>query len=171
MSYTARRSIAAAIALLVAACGGAAQPRALEELELAELETYGCGYGFWLGTPEQDVAIRLGVADHEAVASGELAREATLPDEAWQATVQHGRDLFANWCDDVLEPGEPTPDVTEEWPITGGTITLEGGAVDQGCPGELSATLADLEVTAPDDTTIDLGSAEVTNDTWGCFAG
>jgi uncharacterized lipoprotein YmbA len=51
-------------------------------LELAELETYGCGYGFWLGTAEQDVAIHLAVTDPQAVASGELARETTLPDDA-----------------------------------------------------------------------------------------
>jgi hypothetical protein len=172
MSRTTRPAIlTAALALLVVACGGTSQPRALEGLELAELETYGCGYGFWLGTAEQDVAIHLAVTDPQAVASGELARETTLPDEDWRAAVQHGRDLFANWCDDVLEPGEATPDVEEEWPITGGTITLGDGAVDQPCPGELTASVTELEVTAPDGTTIALGSGEVGNEAWGCFAG
>ncbi len=171
MSRTARPSIVAGVvALLVAACGGGAQPGALAELELAEMETYGCGYGFWLGTADQEVAIHLAAADPGAVVDGELPLEATLPDEAWRGTVQHGRDLFANWCDDVVEPGEPTPDVEEEWPITGGTIRVDG-AVDQNCPAVVTATITELEVTAPDGTTVALGSTEVTNESWGCFAG
>ncbi len=171
MSRTAKPSIlAGVIALLVAACGGAGGPDALAEVDLAELETYGCGYGFWLGTADQEVAIHLAAADPGAVVDGEFPLEASLPHEAWRATVQHGRDLFANWCDDVVEPGEATPEVEEEWPITSGTIRIDGAA-DQSCPAEVTATLTDLEATAPDGTTVALGSREVTNDSWGCFAG
>ncbi len=171
MARTTRPSIlAGAIALLLAACGGGAQPDALAELELAEMETHGCGYGFWLGTADQEVAIHLAAADPQAVVDGQLPTEARFPDEAWRGTVQHGRDLFANWCDDVLEPGEPTPDIEEEWSITGGIIRL-AGPVDQACPAEVTATVTDLEATAPDGTTVALGSREITNDSWGCFAG
>lgn len=171
MSRTMRPSIlAVAIAVIAAACGGAAEPSALAELELAEMDTYGCGHGFWLGTADQEVAIQLAAADPQAVVDGELPTEASLPDDAWRGTVQQGRDLFANWCDDVVEPGEATPEVVEEWTITGGMIRVDG-PVDQDCPAAVTATVADLEATAADGTTVALGSREITNDSWGCFAG
>jgi hypothetical protein len=158
-----------AVALL-AGCGGG-DAAASGEAELAGMDHHGCGYGFWLGTPEQDLAVRLAVADPGLAEAGDVPREATLPDAAWLATVVVGRDLYANWCDDVLEEGEPEPEPREEWPITAGTITVHDPTPGFTCPTEVAATLTDLVATRPDGSTLELGSGEVTNDTWGCFAG
>lgn len=163
------RTIAVIVAVLLTACGGTAAPGA-EQLDLAAMEEYGCGTGFWLGSPDERVAVRL-AASPEIAAEGELPREATLPDAAWDATVLIGEDLYANWCDDVLEPGEPEPAVSERWPITSGTITLQASVPAAACPSEVRGTVSGLEATRPDGTIVELGGREVGNDTWGCFAG
>jgi hypothetical protein len=110
-------------------------------------------------------------ADNESVTEGELPQQTTLPDDAWDATVLIGEDLYANWCDDVLEPGEPEPAVNERWPITAGTITLLAPAPADVCPHEARATATGLEATRPDGATVELGGRELVNDGWGCFAG
>ncbi len=161
--------LTAVAALLLSNCGGTDTPDA-EQLDLAAMDEYGCGFGFWLGSPDQEVAVRL-AADNEIVVEGELPQEVTLPDDTWDATVLVGEDLYANWCDDVLEPGEPEPSVAERWPITAGTITLHGPAPADVCPHEARATVTGLEATRPDGTTVELGGRELTNEAWGCFAG
>jgi hypothetical protein len=161
--------VIAAAAVLVAGCAGNATPEA-EQVDLAAMNEYGCGYGFWLGSPDQEVAVRFG-ADNESVAAGELPQRTTLPDDVWDATVLIGEDLYANWCDDVLEPGEPVPAVAERWPITAGTITLHAPAPADVCPHEVRATATGLEATRPDGVTVELGERELVNDGWGCFAG
>lgn len=131
---------------------------------------YGCGYGFWLGSPDGTVAVRFAAAN-ETAAQSDLPREATLPAEVWDANVIVGEDLYANWCDDVLEPGEPEPVVDQQWPVTAGTITLHDPAPTAICPDEARATVTGLEATRPDATTVELGDRALTNDAWGCFAG
>ena len=169
-----RTSIGLVVVLALAVgCGGTAGTSAgeVEEIDLAAMDAYGCGFGFWLGTPEQDVAIHIAVADPAAATRGDISDQAVFPDEAWEATVRVGRDLFANWCDDVIEADEPEPVIDQQWPITAGTLTLQGQPPEPGCVGALTATVQGLEATRPDSTTIELGDREVTNDAWGCFAG
>lgn len=164
-----RLGLAGAVAVLMAGCAGTVTAE-VEEPELAAMDDYGCGYGFWLGSPDGRVAVRF-AADQDLAARGDLPREATLPDPVWDATVLIGEDLYANWCDDVVVVGEPEPVVAEEWPVTAGTITLRDPGVAADCPAEARATVAGLEATRADGTTVELGSRELTNDTWGCFAG
>lgn len=171
MSTTPRVLAAVLLLTLSAGCGGAGAPSSPDEIDLAAMESYGCGYGFWLGSPEQDVAVNVAVADHDAAVRGELPDRTQLPDRTWEATVLVGRDLFANWCDDVLEPGEPEPVVDQRWEITAGTIRLHAPAPEERCPSEVTATLEGLVATRADGTSVELGDREVTNDTWGCFAG
>lgn len=161
--------LTAAAALLLSGCDGTATPEA-EQIDLAAMDEYGCGFGFWLGSPGEEVAVRFAAAN-EVAAEGHMPQQATLPDDAWDATVLVGEDLYANWCDDVLEPGEPEPAVAERWPITAGTITLHGPATTDVCPHEARATVTGLEATRPDGTTVELGERELANDAWGCFAG
>jgi hypothetical protein len=163
-----RLKLLAAAAFLVG-CGGGATPEP-DQLDLAKMDEYGCGFGFWLGDPDEEVAVRFAAAD-EIVVEGYLPPETTLPDDAWDATLLIGEDLYANWCDDVLEPGEPEPSVAEEWPITAGTITLRGSVPADVCPHRARATVTGLEATRPDGTTVELGERELANDAWGCFAG
>jgi hypothetical protein len=159
-----------AAVLLVAGCGGNAPTPGAEQVDLAAMDEYGCGYGFWLGSPDQEVAVQL-AADNESVAAGELPQQVTLPDDAWDATVLIGEDLYANWCDDVLEPGAPEPAVNERWPITAGTITLHGRVPADVCPHTARGTATGLVATRPDGATVELGERELVNDGWGCFAG
>lgn len=164
-----RLGLAGAAVLLVSGCDTAVTPE-VGQPDLAAMDEYGCGYGFWLGSPDEQVAVRF-AASNEIAAEGDLPRETTLPDEAWDGTVLIGADLYANWCDDVLEPGEPEPAVAEQWPVTAGTITLHDPASTAVCPDEARATVTGLQATRPDGTTIELGDRELANDTWGCFAG
>jgi len=170
MAAPARMVVAATLVFALGCAGPASAPDPVDA-DLEEMDAYGCGFGFWLGSAGGDVAVRLAVVDEEAAARGDIPREVELPHDAWEARLVLGRDLYANWCDDVLEPDEPEPVVDEEWPITAGAITLAGPAPEQGCPGELTATLEGLEATAADGTVVDLGGREVTNPHWGCFAG
>ncbi|MFO7960124.1 MAG: hypothetical protein R6U94_04160 [Nitriliruptoraceae bacterium] len=159
---------AAVVAVVLTGCGGTVAPGA-DQLDVGMMEEYGCGYGFWLGSPDERVAVRLAAAP-EIAAAGALSRVTDLPDDAWDATVLIGEDLYANWCDDVVEPGEPEPDVAEQWPMTAGTITLQS-VPSADCPTEVRGSVSGLEATRPDGTVVDLGERDVGNDTWGCFAG
>lgn len=161
--------LTAAATVLVGGCGGNAAPEA-DRLDLAAMDQYGCRFGFWLGSPDGEVAVWL-AATNEMATEGELPKETTLPDDTWDATVLIGEDLYANWCDDVLEPSEPEPAVAEQWPITAGTITLHEPAPAHVCPHGARATATGLEATRPDDTTVELGERELTNEARGCFAG
>ena len=53
-----------AAVFLVASCGGNAPTPGAEQVDLAAMDEYGCGYGFWLGSPDQEVAVQL-AADNE----------------------------------------------------------------------------------------------------------
>lgn len=164
-----RMGVIAAVTLVGIGCASSPTPEA-ERPDLAVMEEYGCGYGFWLGSPDGHLAVRLaGVL--ELAAAGELPRAVTLPDPAWEAVVLVGEDLYANWCDDVIVVGEPEPVVAEEWPITAGTIVLNEPTPGPDCPSEARATVTGLRTIRTDGTTVELGSRELTNDSWGCFAG
>jgi len=162
-------AVVAVVAVVLTACGGTAAPEA-DQLDVATMDEYGCGYGFWLASPDQRVAVRLAAAP-EIAATGGLPAEVTLPDEAWDGTVLIGEDLYANWCDDVIEPGEAEPDVAEQWPVTAGTITLLRSDPAAECPTDVRGRVSGLEATRPDGSVVELGARDVVNDTWGCVAG
>lgn len=164
-----RTLLIAAAAVLVSARGGTTTLNA-DQPDLATMDEYGCGYGFWLGSPDGEVAVRIAAADGSVVAGGP-PQETSLPHDAWDATLLVGQDLYANWCDDVIEAGEPEPVVIEQWPLTAGTITLHGTVPADTCPYEARATVTGLEATRPHGTIVELGDRDVTNDAWGCFAG
>ena len=149
--------------LLPAGAGGSPVP----ELDLAALsEDWGCGYGFHAGDPQQTVA--LWITGDEPLPVGTIG----LPDPRIDAAVLTGSDLYANWCDDVMEPGEPEPEIDRRLPIVMGTVTIEAPADPEICSGAIARLVAQgLVVELPDGTTRDLGGIEITNDAYGCFAG
>jgi hypothetical protein len=148
----------------VSACatgdGGTSEPPELTE-------EYGCGHGFYLGTPDQDAG--LFVISQSGFGQEVPAGTHQLPSEAWVSELQFGADLFANWCDDVLEPGEPEPVTDEVWRVSG-TLDITSVPAAGEC-GPAEGTLIGAVARTEDGDEIVLGDLDLQNDSWGCFAG
>ena len=43
-----------------------------------------------------------------------------LPDPGWVAAVHVGEELYANWCNDVIDPSQPQPRIDESWGMFAG---------------------------------------------------
>lgn len=138
-------TVAFGLLLVTTACGvTASNPPEAPELTVE----YGCGFGFYLGSDDQTAGLFITLSDFDVGQSGDIPESSTLTSDIWRAELQFGADLFANWCDDVIEPGEPEPEVEERWEVSGG-----------------------LETEAPSGERLALGDIEVENGFWGCFAG
>lgn len=132
-------------------------------------EEHGCGYGFYLGNASQTAGLLLDYVDRAGAGVGDVVKSARLSDRAWQAELRFGSDLFANWCDDVIEPEEPEPVIDEVWRVSGQIHVT--GLPPAGRCGPASATLSDLVARNAEGEVISLGDLEVENEAWGCFAG
>lgn len=154
-------------ALILAACGGSGASPGESAPELTE--AHHCGYGFYVGDVDQTWALKITYQDFEAAQSGDVPRESTLSGDTWSAELEAGRDLFANWCDDVLEPDEPTPEIDQVWDVSG-DIEVAGLPDPGGC-GPAIAHLTGLEAHNDNGEVISLGDLDVENEFWGCFAG
>jgi hypothetical protein len=137
------------------------------EVTLADLtEPYGCGFGFQVGNPQQTAGLFItsgaGFGEPPAADTVDLAT-----DDAWTARIDLGADLFANWCDDVIEMGEPEPQVDETLEVVAGTLELsadESGVV-------ASAEMSGLVARDADGVEYALGDITIENPAWGMFAG
>jgi hypothetical protein len=129
-------------------------------------EPYGCGFGFQVGNPEQTAGLFItsgaGFGDPPTVGTVDLAT-----DESWTARLDLGADLFANWCDDVIEMDEPEPQVDETLEIVAGT--LEFSLDDAGVVA--TAQLTALVARDADSVEYALGDITIENPAWGMFAG
>jgi hypothetical protein len=163
-----RLSMLASI-LVLSACGSVL-PDSFTAADLPEpavlTQEWGCGFGFWLSNADQSVALRLAY-------TGEGSPPATtqLPSPLWEARLIIGTDLYANWCDDVIEADEPTP--VEHWvlPVVGGRIDVEGEAPEPFSGGELTFTADALVVELPDGAQVTWGDVAGRNSSWGFMAG
>lgn len=156
------------VGLLIVMTGCALDgPVTSESLELTE--HHGCGFGFYLGNSDQTAGLFVTLTDFETGLGGNVPESASLSGDFWQAELRFGADLFANWCDDVLEPGEPTPDVGQTWDVTGAIDVTALPPAGQ-C-GPAGARLTGLEAQRPDGEALELGDFEMENEFWGCFAG
>lgn len=153
--------------LVLASCGGLGSAPGGADPELTE--AHDCGYGFYVGDVDQTWALKITYEDFEAAQAGEVPRESALSDDTWSAKLEAGQDLFANWCDDVLEPDEPTPEVDEVWEVSG-DIEVTGLPDPGGC-GPATANLTGLEARNDNGDVISLDDLDVENEFWGCFAG
>lgn len=154
--------MAAVVAL--GACGETSSPSPPQLTE-----PHHCGYGFYIGDVDQAWALKITYQDFEAAQAGEVPSESELSGDTWSAKLEAGQDLFANWCDDVLEPGEPTPEVREVWEVSGDIEVT--GLPEPGECGPATAHLTGLEARNDDGDVIALGDLDVGNEFWGCFAG
>lgn len=169
------RRVVVAVTLLasVAACGqdpgsGSGTPEVTLQGVLDDMQVdYGCGHGFYASNAEQTQALFVFASDPR-MSADELGipGEVTFPDDRWDAHVETGGELFANWCDDVIEPGEPEAVTDARFDVIGGTMT-----VTQDGPDRFTAELVDVEVRTADGTVVDVGGTTATNDLWGVVAG
>lgn len=160
-----RRTLAGiAVVLSVTACTGSGS-RTPDPPELSEV--YGCGHGFYLGTPDQTAGLFL--ISQSGFGEEVPAGRHQLPSDAWVSELQFGADLFANWCDDVMEPGEPEPVTDEVWQVSG-TLDITSLPTPGEC-GPATGTLTGAVARNDIGDEIPLGDIELVNDSWGCFAG
>lgn len=133
----------------------------------AMTDTYGCGYGFWIGNPSQTAALRF-----QYLGDDGRAADAELPDPRWSAELLVGTDLYANWCDDVIGPDEPEPRVTARYEIVGGSIAIIGEPPGEPFqPTELTLEASGLEVRTDERTSETIGDVVIVNSSYGVFAG
>ena len=155
----------AILAVVLAACGTTSGVGDIADIDTLT-ETYGCGTGFWVGNPEQTTALRLGYQGE-----GPPPARVSLPDPSWRAELVDGRDLYANWCDDVIEPGEPEPRQVRVLPVVSGDLEIIGEPPQPFNGGPLSVRATDLVIDVGDGETRELGDIEIENPSWGFFAG
>jgi hypothetical protein len=125
---------------------------------------YGCGYRFAIASERQTASMVVGFDDIDDWETGPTPGTYELAD--LNGTVRFGRDLMANWCDDVIEEGEPEPVIDEEWEIVDGVLELTH------TDNRLAiGTFVDVVAEDPDGDEHDLGDVEVANGMWGFFAG
>ena len=143
-----------------------------DEIEAAALvDDYGCGYGFATGDAEQTLGLIIYSEGGFGSGGPDVSTPVEFPSADWSASITTGVDLFANWCDDVLEPDEPTPITDETWELVGGTLTVTSGTPAD-CAGEtVTATLTGAVAESSTGEQITLDDIELTNTGWGCFAG
>ncbi len=126
-------------------------------------DEYGCGYGFALSDSDQTVSMVARFVDVD----WETGPEPGVHDLAdLDGVVYFGADLMANWCDDVIEVGEPEPVVDDSWQIVGGSLTFTP------TDNRLAVgVFTDVVAVDADGHEHHLGDVEVSNGMWGFFAG
>ena len=155
-----------AVAITLSACSPS-MSGVVDEPDLTV--AHGCGFGFALGDEDQTTGLVVTFLDFEAAEKGDVGGEYQLPGGAWDADLTFGRDLFSNWCDDVIEPGEPEVVIEKAYSVWGRLVINE--LPEAGTCGPASGTLFDASYLNDVDRRIDLGDIALTNEFWGCFAG
>ena len=129
----------------------------------------GCGYGFAATDRTEHFLLTVHVS---ADRGSTLPRTVELPDPAWDAELQTGEHLAANWCNDVLL--DPQAEVARTWRLVAGTLTFEG-ELPVVRPANASSDVRDMLVGAvgedEDGERVELGDVTLRNDRWGFFAG
>ena len=128
----------------------------------------GCGYGFARTNDDATQLLQVFYDGDRRSLDGAVA----LPDPHWTATIETGKHLDANWCNDVII--DPQPTVEETWTVVAGTLTFRDGPphVD-GKPNDepVRAELTGVVVESPDGDQVDVGDVSLRNVSFGLFAG
>lgn len=128
--------------------------------------------GFLLGAADVgQTSLLMFTLNDTTSGSGPLPVRSAVADDVWTARFERGSDLLANWCDDVVEPGESTRQVTEEWPVVNGIIEVTRQPSGDGSCGVVEATLSGLVIERPDGERVGFGDMLLVNPSWGCVAG
>jgi len=130
-------------------------------------DDYGCGYGFFKGNASQTVGLVIYFAGEYSETGPDLSSPIEFPNDNWVAEVQTGSDLFANWCNDVMEEGAPVPVVDSVWNVVGGTLTVAEGD----SPNTREGVLEDVVIESPTGDRVEIAEIAVLNVDYGFFAG
>jgi hypothetical protein len=117
-------------------------------LEAAEFtEAWPCGRGWAASSADQRVGLLIYATGDGSTGTGPRI---DLPDEDWEARVVVGTHLFAEHCNDAIEPWVAVPSIAASWAVVGGRLdigdplpgpsdppaavraVLDGGEVDTG---------------------------------------
>lgn len=144
---------------------------AMADLTAADFtEAYDCGFGFWASNADRTAGLFVEFSDFDAANAGQVPPVGAVPSVIWSGRVSVGTDLFADWCDDAVEAGDPEPVVAETWQILDAGIAIEGTPPVQSV-GALTATLTAITLESPGGDRVVLGDLTLTNDRWGALAG
>ncbi len=167
------------LSLLVAALGacgsdgdgedGGTDTGSSQSLAGVELtEDLGCGYGFAVSDKAEEALLSV----HRNADPGRIERTVSLPDPDWDAQVQVGTHLAANWCNDLIV--DPQAEVDETWEVVEGTLefvgtipSIDGTPADQPVRAELTGVVVQND----DGERVEIGDLSLTNGAWGFFAG
>jgi hypothetical protein len=132
---------------------------------------WGCGYGFRASNADQTGGLFIELRQPDVGAAAQVPAVGNVPTEIWDGYVSFGTDLFANWCDDVIEEGEPLPAETDRWSLVAGNLELVGDQATGQCAGASLELVATGLVADGPDGEVSLPDVTLTNPAWGCFAG
>lgn len=164
-----------ALAVMLGGCGlggsDGAQPPVGDEvagrLATDGLQDWGCGHAFTVGTPDQEVRLSLWFDGSAASAVPDPGTDELGGD--WTGELVAGRDLFAQWCDDVVTPDEPEVVEAAPW-VVQGTLTWQLEDGDGQCPSVATASLTDAAVVI-DGEAVPIADVAFVNEHFGCVAG
>lgn len=149
-----------------------AVPEPVEITAAALADDYGCGYGFAKSSADQTLSLVITWTGGFTADPTSPAGPVGLPAADWEAEIRTGADLFANWCDDVIEIDEPTPVTTSEWSIVAGTLTITSDLpLSTDGQGTTTATLSGAVAESATGEQVTLDDIGLVNTCWGCFAG
>ncbi len=164
---------------VLAGCGSSDETEAFR-FDTAPLDLvvdHGCGYGFATSTADQTAGLSLFWTNgFDASTLRPFGLDETgsvaLPSVGWEGELWIGTDLFANWCDDVVEVDEPVPSIVERWTVVSGVLTFdEPDGLVEFATAPVTATLSGVTIESAGGEQRELADINLTNPAWGFFAG
>ena len=138
----------------------------------ALVDDHGCGFGFAKSDATQTLALFIFWTGGYDPLGPDVSAPIVLPADDWDATMTTGTNLFADWCNDVIEVGAPVPAIDETLTLIAGTLTVTSDPTAPACVGdEVTGVLSGAIAEYDDGTTVELDDVTLRNFGWGCFAG
>lgn len=136
------------------------------------IHVYSCSFFVSRGNADGTVRLQIRVdPDEDTGLAPGMASVGRVPDRYWGGSVYFGSDLFAFYCQDVIDSDAPQSVVTATWEIVDGTLDIV--SLSRGERGYCHAHLAasGLVARAADGRLVDVGDFEFFNEAWGHFPG
>ena len=130
-------------------------------------DDYPCGFGFAKGNSTQTLALIVYSQGGYSETGPDVSSPIEFPNDDWVGELHTGSDLFANWCDDVMEEGEPIPEVHEVWTVVAGTLTV----TETDSANVVEGVLSDVVIESPSGERLEVAEIALSNTGYGFFAG